>query len=75
MKYWWDNGKYTEIDLSIYPKPFWAVSQLIRETGLVEDVCEHGIGHPNITWLTKHDEEGTKRFGVHGCCGCCSRKE
>lgn len=54
-------------------KPDWAVSQLVRETGLVEDVCEHGVGHPNRDFIKR------KKLGwgwtVHGCCGCCSKDE
>ena len=34
---------------------------VVREfSGIVEWICEHGVGHP-ITG------------GVHGCCGCCSK--
>lgn len=55
-----------------FPKPDWAVSQSVRwETGLLEDICEHGIGHPNREWLAKYDPDGTKCFGIHGCDGCC----
>lgn len=54
-----------------YPIPDWAVGQLERETGLIEDVCEHGVGHPNATWLEKND--GKRKLGVHGCDGCCSK--
>lgn len=57
-----------------YKKPLWAVSQTIRESGLVEDVCDHGIGHPNAQWLAKHDPKGKKGFNVHGCDGCCGRE-
>ena len=54
-----------------YKKPLWAVRQVTRETGLVEDVCEHGVGHPNVAFL-----RANKDFvGVHGCCGCCRQKE
>jgi hypothetical protein len=56
-----------------YVKPLWAVSQTIRESGLVEDVCKHGIGHPNAQWLWRHDPSGRLAFGVHGCDGCCSK--
>ena len=54
-----------------YPQPAWAVNQIVRETGLVEDVCEHGVGHPNREWLRVHDPDGSKMLGVHGCDGCC----
>lgn len=54
-------------------KPAWAVGQLHRETGLVEDICPHGIGHPNATWLERHAPGDKLGLGVHGCDGCCSR--
>ena len=42
----------------------------IRENGLIEIVCEHGIGHPSqlLTPLKVY-------YGVHGCDGCCSTKK
>ena len=64
-----------EIDQDLYPKPDWAVDQIVRSSGLVEDICEHGIGHPNIDWLKIHDSDGEKGFGTHGCDGCCADKE
>ncbi len=45
-----------------------------RETGLVEHVCQHGIGHPNagsIIWM--EEKTGQDGWGVHGCDGCCTR--
>jgi hypothetical protein len=57
-----------------YKKPDWAVDQTTRETGLVEDVCVHGVGHPNLEWLKEHDPDGKWCFSVHGCDGCCSHK-
>ena len=55
-----------------YPKPQWAYKQLFRASGLLEDLCkDNSIGHPNDTWLQKHDPTGQKMFGVHGCDGCC----
>lgn len=58
------------MNLLNYPQPDWAVSQHIRDDcgDLVEDICEHGIGHPNSVWLAKH---GREVDGVHGCDGCC----
>lgn len=55
-----------------YKKPDWAIDQIIREGGLVEDICEHGVGHPNKEWLAEHDPENKKSFAIHGCDGCCS---
>lgn len=54
-----------------YKMPKWAVGQTVRFSGLVEDTCEHGVGHPNSEWLKEH---GKKYDGIHGCDGCCSRK-
>jgi hypothetical protein len=56
-----------------YKKPKWVVQQLYRESGLLEDVCKHGIGHPNADWLKENDPKGKKRFAVHGCDGCCGK--
>ena len=58
-----------------YKKPDWAVDQVVRETGLVEDICVHGVGHPNREWLRVHDPDGKLCFGVHGCDGCCSHEQ
>ncbi len=44
---------------------------LLRETGLIERICPHGIGHPDpdsIGWMDRHGRPG---YGVHGCDGCC----
>jgi hypothetical protein len=44
--------------------------RLTRASGLIEDVCEHGVGHPNREWLRAHPEHD----GIHGCDGCCSEE-
>ena len=54
-----------------YKKPEWAVKQITRISGLVEDVCKHGVGHPNREWIKEHDPDGERGFGIHGCDGCC----
>ena len=50
-----------------------------RGTGLIEHVCEHGIGHPNgasILRMTLLGPEGAKgSWDIHGCDGCCSRRD
>lgn len=61
-----------EIDQTLYPKPEWAVDQIVRSSGLVENICEHGIGHPHENWLALNDADGSKGFSIHGCCGCCT---
>lgn len=58
-----------------YEKPDWAADQIVRTSWLVEDVCEHGVGHPNIAWLQKYDPNGNRGYGIHGCDGCCNKKE
>ena len=55
-----------------YKKPVWAINQITRESGLIEDICMHGIGHPNSEWLRKNDPQGKLGFSIHGCDGCCS---
>jgi hypothetical protein len=58
------------------------VKTIRRETGLIEHVCEHGIGHPawaSTDWMAhRFMEEGVSHedcaasWGIHGCDGCCS---
>lgn len=48
----------------------------VRETGLIEAVCEHGVGHPLPASARAIEAElghapGT--WGVHGCDGCCGQ--
>jgi hypothetical protein len=44
--------------------------------GLIERVCEHGVGHPDpdhMTWYAScHTPEETEFEGIHGCDGCCA---
>jgi hypothetical protein len=54
-----------------YPKPEWACQQVWRLSGLIEDICEHGVGHPNRKWLS--DNPDKSYLGIHGCDGCCLR--
>jgi hypothetical protein len=45
----------------------------LRETGLTERLCPHGIGHPDPDsrrWLV--DLTGDTHWGTHGCDGCCT---
>lgn len=51
------------------------VETIRRETGLVEHVCKHGVGHPahgSVHWMELH---GIKDMGIHGCDGCCMEKD
>ena len=69
-------------------KPAWAIQQIVRETGLIENICCHNIGHPDpdsakrIALFHKEWEQGhcTKQeaisaWRVHGCDGCCSKRK
>lgn len=53
-------------------------TKLLRETGLVEWVCAHGVGHPDHASADEQDKRrqhvaGTWR--IHGCEGCCARDD
>ncbi len=48
---------------------------ILRESGLMERQCEHGVGHPDPDSLRYVDPYGFYALGVHGCDGCCSRKK
>ena len=63
--------EFTDTFKKKYPKPSWATHQIVRAGGIVEDICKHGVGHPNKEWLKKHDPDGKKMMGVHGCDFCC----
>jgi len=64
-----------EIDQDLYLKPDWATHQVVRSSGLVEDICEHGIGHPNAEYLRINDPNGELGFACHGCDLCCCDEE
>jgi len=59
------------IDQTRYPMPDWAVRQVIRTSGLVENVCKHGVGHPHPASVKEFEDRGIMSMGVHGCDGCC----
>lgn len=57
-------------------KPKWKL--LHRASGLVEWICEHGVGHPDedsAELIAKHYGHSTDTWLVHGCDGCCSKKD
>lgn len=57
-----------------FPLPSWAVKRTIRIRGgrlIVEDICEHGIGHPNRAWLLSLPEDERHGEAIHGCDKCC----
>lgn len=41
------------------------------DRGIVERICEHGVGHPDpdSPWNADSYE------WIHGCCGCCRKPE
>ncbi len=50
--------------------PYWWRGDL----GLMERLCEHGIGHPDPDSLAHIRREGgdpEEGFGIHACDGCC----
>ena len=54
--------------------PAWVKQYLVRESGLLEEICQHGVGHPERESVKEMDKIGLKGFGIHGCDGCCSPK-
>ena len=54
-----------------YYSPPWAIKQITRADGRIEDICRHGCGHPNVEWLQTIDPHGNREYRIHGCCGCC----
>ena len=63
------------IDQERYPRPSWAIYQVVRASGLVEDICIHNIGHPNIQSVAEFEARGITSMSVHGCDGCCCYEE
>ena len=55
-----------------YKMEKWSVQQIVRADGRVEDICKHGVGHPNIHYLGDLEDQGKLTHqGIHGCDGCC----
>jgi len=55
-----------------FKRPDWAIGQDIGDDYALEDVCKHGVGHPNREYLESLlDEDERRLMGVHTCCGCC----
>ena len=40
-----------------------------EDRGIMERICEHGIGHPDFDQIMKRKEDW-----IHGCDGCCAPK-
>lgn len=67
-----------------YPCPFHKPSlhpmveepMLLRETGLIERTCTHGVGHPDpdsATYMDRFYGHKPGTWSRHGCDGCCSK--
>lgn len=64
----------------------WEFNRRIDRNGLIEYVCECGVGHPvyaSALWIAESvhgadhpdiDKMATAEM-THGCCGCCSRDD
>ena len=53
-------------------------TKLVRETGLIEHVCEHGVGHPDEAsahLVAERLGHPHSTWTTHGCEGCCSRDD
>ena len=51
-----------------------AIKKVQRESGLIEHVCEHGIGHPTLESakrISLYYGNQVKIWMIHGCDGCC----
>lgn len=68
------------------PCPFHAPSlhpmieepMLLRETGLIERTCRHGVGHPDpdsAAWMDRRYGHRAGTWSTHGCDGCCRLPE
>lgn len=42
------------------------------DRGILERICEHGIGHPDYDSATYLTSIGKWYENIHGCCGCCA---
>lgn len=54
--------------------PLTGSPQVLRSSGLIEDTCPHGVGHPNpdsLAYFVWYDPRQGKYLGFHGCDGCC----
>lgn len=41
------------------------------DTGVMERLCAHGVGHPDPDATTFAKAHGRGWYGIHGCDGCC----
>jgi hypothetical protein len=45
------------------------------DTGIMERICPHGVGHPDPDDTAHNLRIGRDGTDVHGCDGCCSKKD
>ena len=57
-----------------FKRPDWAIDQGIGDDYALEDVCKHGVGHPNREYLESLPEDERETAGIHTCDKCCSSK-
>ena len=52
---------------------------VLRESGLMERKCPHGVGHPDpdsVAWAEANGPEACRAsWRIHGCDGCCASPE
>lgn len=42
-----------------------------EDTGVMERICPHGVGHPDLDSANHYLRLGMGYMNVHGCDGCC----
>ena len=68
----WDVREFLYEDKALLWRDFTRI--LRRETGLMEFVCKHGVGHPakdSARVIAKRYGHEDWVWQSHGCCGCC----
>lgn len=58
------------IEFKPYAPAHWAVDQIIRfekEKIKIQDICEHGLPHPNKDWR-KDQKKSENHKNCDGCC-------
>ena len=51
-------------------------TRLRRASGLVEWVCQHGVGHPDNDSVDRMEKRAPNGcWHIHGCDGCCRRED
>lgn len=43
-----------------------------EDRGIMERICKHGIGHPDLDAADRFERLGQDWQNVHGCDGCCT---